>query len=215
MDVSPTQVIPIHPPAKRAMVFASPLTLSPCVSPLSNNSPLHQSVSSNESRSAFSPASSSMPIFDSSANSRGLSCSSPGGFQSSSTSFSYPTIVMNNTAVSMPPSSSKMFHMTLESSNSAHLQSPHLSISSSPRSRHDHTSHVVLALSSLTPPHSHKHSSHPPSLHSYQNNHSASAFLPYKDSSSHSVVVPSNSNHLCDSTVNSSNEEQFISSVPS
>ena len=51
MEVSPTQ--PTHNPAKRAMIFASPLTLSPCVSPLSCSSPLHHS--SLESRPAFDP----------------------------------------------------------------------------------------------------------------------------------------------------------------
>lgn len=51
MDISPTQ--PTPNPAKRAMIFASPLTLSPCVSPLSCSSPLHHS--SLESRPAFDP----------------------------------------------------------------------------------------------------------------------------------------------------------------
>ena len=199
MDVSPTQAQPLHPPAKRAMVFASPLTLSPCISPLSNNSPLHQSVSSNDSRSAFSPGSTSMPVFD---HSRGPSCSSPAGFQSSSTTFNYPTVLNNSAVPPHPvPSSSKTF---LDNNHHPSLRT----------NRHDHTSQVVLALSSLTPPpaHSHKHpgcSSHSLPLHSYQNNHTPSAFMPYKDTADRSVIVQST---MCDTT---SNDEKFIGSVPS
>ena len=49
MDISPTQP---HPPAKRA-VFASPLTNSPCISPLSTSAPINLITHGDDPRPAF------------------------------------------------------------------------------------------------------------------------------------------------------------------
>lgn len=200
MDTSPTYPQPTNnPPAKRAMVFASPLVLSPCVSPLSNNSPLHQSMSSSES--AFC-SSSSITVFEQPPLSSYLPHSS------SSTTYDsnhYPSSISSDNTSLLPLPATKLFHLSLE----------HSHLSKQSQIDNSLTPQMMLSLSSLTPPpqhtDKHMHSSRNSNLHSYQTNNS-SAFLPYNRSVPHSDPTSGN---ICETSVSSGTDDHLISSVPS